>query len=60
MLFSHKDLERKLAALETKYDKQFKGIFDAIRALMREEEKPKKKIGFEVKEPKVKYGKRRK
>ena len=60
MLFSHKDLERKLAALETKYDKQFKGIFDAIRALMREEEKPKKKIGFEVKEPKAKYGKRRK
>ena len=60
MLVSHKDLERKLAALETKYDKQFKVVFDAIRALMREEEKPKKKIGFEVKEPKEKYGKRRK
>ena len=60
MLVSHKDLERKLAALETRYDRQFKVVFDAIRALMREEEKPKKKIGFEVKEPKAKYGKRRK
>lgn len=60
MLASHKDLERKLAALETKYDKQFKVVFDAIRALMREEEKPKRKIGFEIKEPKAKYGKRRK
>lgn len=60
MLASHKDLERKLAALETKYDKQFKVVFDAIRALMREEEKPKRKIGFEIKEPKAKYGKKRK
>lgn len=59
MLVSHKDLERKLAALEKKHDKQFKVVFDAIRALMREEEKPKKKIGFEVKEPKAKYGKKR-
>jgi hypothetical protein len=58
MLATHKDLERKLAALETKYDKQFKVVFDAIRALMKEEEKPKKKIGFEVKEPKRRYGKK--
>ena len=60
MLVSHKDLDHKLATLEKKYDKQFKVVFDAIRALMREEEKPNKKIGFEVKEPKAKYGKRRK
>jgi hypothetical protein len=60
MLVTHKDLERKLAVLETKYDKQFKVVFDAIRALMKEEEKPKKKIGFQIKEPKVNYGKRRK
>ena len=36
MLATHKDLERKLTALETKYDKHFKVVFDAIRALMRE------------------------
>ena len=44
MLSSHKDLERKLIALEKKYDEQFKVVFDAIRALMKETEKPKRKI----------------
>jgi hypothetical protein len=58
MLSAHKDLEQKLNALERKYDKQFKIVFDAIRALMAPPEKPKKKIGFEVKEPKAGYGKR--
>jgi hypothetical protein len=34
-------------------------VFDAIRALMEEPEKPRrKKIGFEVKEPKAKYMKK--
>jgi hypothetical protein len=36
MLSAHKDLERKLHALEGKYDKQFKVVFDAIRDLMAE------------------------
>ncbi len=39
-------------------DEQFKIVFDAIRALMVETEKPKRKIGFVVKEPKGRYGKR--
>ena len=34
LLASHKDLARKLAALEQRYDKQFKVVFDAIRQLM--------------------------
>jgi len=58
MLSAHKDLEQKLIALEKKYDEQFKVIFDAIRALMAPPEKPRKKIGFEVKEPKARYGKK--
>ena len=58
MISSHKDLERKLAALENKYDEQFKVVFDAIRALMKETEKPRKRIGFEVKEPKRRYAKK--
>jgi len=58
MLSSHKDLERKLIALEKKYDEQFKVVFDAIRALMAPPEKPRKKIGFEVKEPRARYGKK--
>jgi hypothetical protein len=60
MLAAHKDLDRKLEALEKKYDEQFKVVFDAIRALMAGEEKPSKKIGFEVKEPKAKYSKKKK
>jgi len=58
MLSAHKDLERKLIALEKKYDKQFKIVFDAIRALMAPPEKPRKKIGFQVKERRAVYGKR--
>ena len=58
MLSTHKDLERKLIALEKKYDEQFKVVFDAIRALMAPAQKPKRKIGFEVKEPKDGYGKK--
>ncbi len=44
----HKDLARKLAAMERKYDAQFKVVFDAIRELMTPPEAPKKKrpIGF--------------
>jgi hypothetical protein len=58
MLAAHKDLERRLDALEGRYDEQFKVVFDAIRALMKHPEKPKKKIGFEVKEGKAAYGKK--
>ena len=57
MLASHKDLERRFDALEERYDEQFKVVFDAIRALMEPPEKPRKKIGFEVKEKKGSYGK---
>ena len=44
MLSSHEDLARKLAALEGKYDKQFKVVFDALRQLMTppDKDKPKK------------------
>ena len=35
LLASNEELARKLAALERKYDAQFKVVFDAIRELMR-------------------------
>jgi len=60
MLAVHKDLERKLTALEKKYDEQFKVVFDAIRALMTPPEKPQRKIRFEVKEGRAVYGGQRK
>lgn len=46
MLASQKGLMQKILAMEKKYDKQFKAVFDAIRYLMKEEEKPKRQIGF--------------
>ena len=59
MLASNEDLARKVAALERKYDKQFKVVFEAIYAMMDEGQKERKQIGFEVKEPRAQYGKRR-
>jgi len=46
MLASNAELARKLAAMEKKYDSQFKVVFDAIRQLMTPPEPKKRKIGF--------------
>ena len=46
MLASNEVLARKLAALEKKYDAQFKVVFDAIRELMRPAEPKGRPIGF--------------
>ncbi len=46
LLSSHEELARKLAALEKKYDVQFKAVFDAIRQLMTPPEPRRRPIGF--------------
>lgn len=46
MLASNAELARKLAALEKKYDAQFKVVFDAIRELMASPPLSKRPIGF--------------
>jgi hypothetical protein len=49
MLSSHKELAWKLEELEkrlTEHDEQFTVVFDAIKELLKVEEKPKRKIGF--------------
>jgi hypothetical protein len=50
--------ERKLAELEKKYDDQFKIVFEAIAELMTPVEEAQKKIVFELKERRAKYGKK--
>lgn len=55
ILSTHKELARKLEELERKYDTQFKIVFEAIRQLMKPPEKPKRKIGFKVKESQSRY-----
>jgi hypothetical protein len=60
---AHRELAAKLKELENSiedHDEKIQTIFEAIRQLMTPLEKPKKKIGFEIKEPKAKYGKRSK
>lgn len=46
MIASHKDLTKRLADLEKKYDAQFKVVFDAIRQLMTPQVPKKGQIGF--------------
>ena len=46
MILSHKDLQRKIEAMERKYDHQFKIVFDAIKQLLEPPAKPKRQIGF--------------
>ena len=46
LLATHKDLLRRIEALERKYDAKFKVIFEAIRQLMAPPEAPRRRIGF--------------
>lgn len=48
MLASHAELAKRVEALEKKYDRRFRVIFDAVKQLMEpERKKAGKKIGFE-------------
>jgi len=55
MLASNTELARKLADLEKRYDAQFKVVFDAIRQLMSPPDRPRKHIGFHVREKAAVY-----
>jgi len=46
MLLTHEDLKRKIEDMEDKYDEQFRIVFQAIKQLLQEDDKPKRKIGF--------------
>ena len=47
MIGHNRELARRLNALESKYDRQFKVVFDAIRELMAPPvSAPKRRIGF--------------
>lgn len=49
MLASNTDLAKKLDELEKKYDQHFAVVFKAIKQLMKEEDKPKREMGFRIK-----------
>jgi len=61
MLGAHRELAARLKDLENHiedHDEQIQTIFEAIRQLMMPPEKSRKPIGFEIKEPKRRYGKK--
>ena len=61
MLGAHRELATKLKELENRirnHDEHIQTIFQAIRQLTTPPKKPRKRIGFEVKETKGRYGKR--
>ena len=47
MLITHEDLKRKIEDMEDKYDDQFRIVFQAIKQLLQEDDKPRRKIGFQ-------------
>jgi len=55
MLATHDDLRRKIEEMEKKYDENFAIVFEAIKELLKQEDEPRKKIGFTAREKQAKY-----
>ena len=63
ILATHKDVAEAIVDLRrhvTLHDKQIQAILEAMRKRQDETEKPKRQIGFQIKEPMTKYSVRRK
>ena len=59
MLDTHAKLAQKLAELESKYDGQFRVVFEVLNELMAPPEPTRKPIGFSVKERRARYSTRK-
>ena len=55
ILLSNKDIRRELEVLKRVTDDRFRIVFETLDQLLSTEERPKRKIGFEVKEKATKY-----
>jgi len=60
MLSTHEALGKKIEAREKKYDQHFQIVFEAIKQLLETGSKPRKQIGFTIKEKRKAYGKSKK
>jgi len=60
IISSRKDLAARLDELESRYDRQFKIVFEAIRGILTPPDKPVKRIGFTARESSPKYQWRKK
>ena len=50
LIATNKEILAKVEEMERKYDTQFKVVFEFMKKLLVEEEKPKRRIGFGVRE----------
>ena len=57
MVLENDDLRRELAEMRKQTDERFQIVFETLDQLLTAESKPKKKIGYTVKEKQKKYGK---
>lgn len=46
LLATNKELREKIESMERKYDKKLKEVFEVLKTLLIQEEKPKRQIGF--------------
>ena len=60
ILLGNKDLRRELEELKRVTDDRFRVVFETLDQLLSNEERPKRKIGFEVKEKVARYQVKRK
>ncbi len=60
MHLDNEDLRKELEEMRRQTDERFQIVFETLDQLLSLENKPKKKIGFEVKEPKARYRKKKK
>ena len=49
ILTTHKELREKIEKMEKKYDEKFKAVFEVIKRLIKDEQKPRNEIGFKIK-----------
>jgi DNA-binding PadR family transcriptional regulator len=49
MIINYSELKDKIEELENTYDENFRIVFQLIKNMLHEEEKPKEQIGFRVK-----------
>ena len=49
MLSTHAKLERRIEEMESRYDKKFAIVFEALKLLIKQENEPRKRIGFKTK-----------
>jgi hypothetical protein len=50
LVATNREILAKVEQMEKKYDEQFKVVFEVMKKLLAEEEKPKRRIGFGVRE----------